>query len=59
MEHIEEEASTRGATALYLHTGSLQEDAIGLRDGNASPTSSPPYEDDGVSQCYVKELVPH
>lgn len=19
----------------------------------------PPYEDDGVSQCYVKELVPH
>lgn len=23
------------------------------------PPLRPPYEDDGVSQCYVKELVPH
>ena len=62
MEHIEEEASTRGATALYLHTGSLQEDAISLYTKTGwrrLPQLFAPYEDDGVSQCYVKELVPH
>ena len=62
MEHIEEEASTRGATALYLHTGSLQEDAISLYTKTGwrrLPRLFAPYEDDGVSQRYVKELVPH
>ena len=62
MEHIEEEASPRGATALYLHTGSLQEDAISLYTKTGwrrLPQLFAPYEDDGVSQCYVKELVPH
>lgn len=62
MEHIEEEASTRGATALYLHTGSLQQDAISLYTKTGwrrLPQLFAPYEDDGVSQCYVKELVPH
>lgn len=62
MEHIEEEASTRGATALYLHTGSLQEDAISLYTKTGwrrLPQLFPPYIEDGVSQCYVKELVPH
>lgn len=62
MAHIEEEASTRGATALYLHTGSLQEDAISLYTKTGwrrLPQLFAPYEDDGVSQCYVKELVPH
>lgn len=62
MAHIEEEASTRGAAALYLHTGSLQQDAISLYTKTGwrrLPRLFAPYEDDGVSQCYVKALVPH
>ncbi|MCG7444440.1 GNAT family N-acetyltransferase [Dermabacter vaginalis] len=62
MQHIERDAATRGATELYLHTGSLQEDAIALYEKTGwlrLPHLFAPYTEDGVSQCYVKQLVPH
>ena len=62
MQHIERDAATRGATKLYLHTGSLQHDAIALYEKTGwlrLPQLFAPYKDDGVSQCYVKQLVPH
>ena len=62
MQHIERDAATRGATKLYLHTGSLQQDAIALYEKTGwlrLPQLFAPYKDDGVSQCYVKQLVPH
>ncbi|QEU12581.1 GNAT family N-acetyltransferase [Dermabacter vaginalis] len=57
MQHIERDAAARGATELYLHTGSLQQDAIALYEKTGwhrLPHLFAPYKDDGVSQCYVK-----
>ncbi len=62
LQHIERDAASRGATELYLHTGSLQEDAIALYEKTGwqrLPHLFAPYTEDGVSQCYVKQLVPH
>ncbi|ANP26850.1 hypothetical protein DAD186_02910 [Dermabacter vaginalis] len=57
MQHIERDAAARGATKLYLHTGSLQQDAIALYEKTGwlrLPQLFAPYKDDGTSQCYVK-----
>ncbi|MCT1867728.1 GNAT family N-acetyltransferase [Dermabacter sp. p3-SID358] len=62
LRHIERDAAMRGANELYLHTGSLQEDAIALYEKTGwqrLPELFPPYIEDGVSQCYVKQLVAH
>lgn len=62
MQHIERDAAARGATKLYLHTGSLQQDAIALYEKTGwhrLPHLFAPYTEDGVSQCYVKQLMPH
>ncbi|MCT2149362.1 GNAT family N-acetyltransferase [Dermabacter vaginalis] len=62
MQHIERDAATRGTTELYLHTGSLQQDAIALYEKTGwhrLPQLFTPYKDDGVSQCYVKQLASH